>query len=723
MLYTASDLAKKLNISRSYLYVLKDNGVININKDSRGYFIWDDSSYISAKYYMENISNKRNERIKKREQKKQNQYDDNLKVQKFYINNRRYLGNKYKLLPFIRKVVDNECSNVESVIDIFAGTGSVASAFLDKKIIVNDCLYSNYVCYEAWFSNESYDQIKLAKLINKYNSINVFESNYMSDNFSNTYFSSEDCKKIGFIRDDIENLYSIKSINSRERALLITSLIYAMDKIAKTCGHYDSYRKNVDFDQHLYLKMPSVDKDQNNNNEFYNCDANELIRTIKADLVYIDPPYNSRQYCDLYHVLENVAKWEKPEVYGVAKKMNRDCLKSDYCTKDATKAFSDLIENIDAKYILLSYNNMGTKGNDRSNAKISDKDIINILSNRGTVKIFNYNYKAFSTGKSCIQDNQERLFLCEITKNKKNFYIPSPLNYVGGKYQLLPQVIPLFPKNINKFIDLFCGGCSVGLNIECHKLILNDYDPNLIGIINSFIKFSVSEVFEYLYKQINKYGLSLSSDHGYDYYGCNSSKGLGIYNKIPFENAKNDFNHINKKDEYYYLFLYLLIIYSFNNQFRFNSRNEFNLPVGKRDFNKNMQKKLSLFIRQLQDKKPEVSNLDFNKCCELCIDKNSFIYADPPYLITCATYNENNKWNDKEELLLLDKLEMAHNKGAKFALSNVLISKGKENNILKNWLNLHDDFHVIYLNKSYSNANYQCKNKDKPTMEVLITNY
>ena len=185
-----------------------------------------------------------------------------------------------------------------------------------------------------------------------------------------------------------------------------------MDKIAKTCGHYDAYRKGADFDASLELFVPLAEVHNNAENKCYNKDANELVKEIHADLVYIDPPYNSRQYCDAYHLLENVARWEKPDVFGVAKKMNRDKIKSKYCTQRATEAFEDLIKNINAKYILFSYNNMATKGNGRSNAKIADEDIMRILQSKGTVKVFSENYKAFSAGKSNIANNAERLFLC-----------------------------------------------------------------------------------------------------------------------------------------------------------------------------------------------------------------------------------------------------------------------------------------------------------------------
>ena len=331
------------------------------------------------------------------------------------INNRRYLGNKYKLLPFITKVVDKECSDIQSIADIFAGTGAVSSAFTDKIIITNDLMYSNYICNYAWFGSETYNQHTIIDYVVHYNSLSKLKDNYMTDNFADTYFSRDDCAKIGYIREDIEKNYKKKNINDRERAILITSLLYAMDKIAKTCGHYDAYRKGAEFDKPLELLVPLAEMHNNPNNRCYNEDANNLVGSINADLVYIDPPYNSRQYCDAYHLLENVARWEKPEVFGVARKMDRTKLKSKYCTKSAAEAFENLVRNITSKYILLSYNNMAEKGNDRSNAKISDEDILRILENKGAVKVFSESYKPFTTGKSAISENEERLFLCTVT--------------------------------------------------------------------------------------------------------------------------------------------------------------------------------------------------------------------------------------------------------------------------------------------------------------------
>lgn len=334
------------------------------------------------------------------------------KYKTFAINNRRYLGNKYKLNSFIKKVIGCECGDFETFADLFAGTGAVASMFQDKTLIVNDILYSNFICYDTWFGIEKFSLDKIIEYVKYYNNFEAIDENYMSQNYENTYFSKKVCKKIGFVREDIEDCFRTKKINSRERSILITSLLYAMDRIANTCGHYDAYRKSVELNKNIEMLVPNI-KANNKYNKLYNIDINKLVKVIEADVVYLDPPYNSRQYCDAYHLLENVAKWEKPNVVGVAKKMDRTNLKSDYCTQKAVEAFEDLIENINAKYIVLSYNNMASKGNDRSNAKISDDDIERILGNKGTFRKYEESYKAFSTGKSLIEENKERLFVCK----------------------------------------------------------------------------------------------------------------------------------------------------------------------------------------------------------------------------------------------------------------------------------------------------------------------
>ncbi|OQA49944.1 MAG: Modification methylase FokI [Firmicutes bacterium ADurb.Bin300] len=707
---SATKIADKLDISRSYLYYLKDSGAFSYDTNENGQIVWSENLIPDIQSYLEKNKPTETETVQPK-----------YKTSK--INNRRYLGNKYKLLPFIEKIVSENCTGIGTVADVFTGTGAVASIFTEQKVITNDIMYSNYICNLAWFGAESYSFEKVANIIVEYNALDIKEENYFSENFADTYFSKADCAKIGFIREDIEEKYIHKNINERERAILLTSLLYAMDKIANTCGHYDAFRQGGVFERSLELYVPTPEEHNNENNLCLNMDANDLVRNIEADLVYIDPPYNSRQYCDAYHLLENVARWEKPEVFGVARKMDRTALKSDYCTTKAVSAFEDLIKNIKAKYILFSYNNMKEKGNDRSNAKISDDEIFRILGEKGEVQVFSKSYKAFTTGKSNIAGNEERLFLCKCFDDEKEI-IPSPLNYVGGKFKLLPQILPLFPKNINLFVDLFCGGCNVGINAEAQKVIFNDYNVKLLYLYNTFKNLDKETTFELIEHTIDKYGLSRSNKNGYEYYNCQSSNGLGDYNKSGFLKLRQDFNDKKNEDYYYYIMLYVLIVYSFNNQIRFNRAGEFNLPVGKRDFNSKMEQKLSKFIDRLKSGDFTFTSKDFKEFDLDSLDENSFIYADPPYLITCATYNEQNGWNEQAEKDLLSFLDKANEKGIRFALSNVLRSKGKENHILLGWLDHNKDkYKAVNLDYSYANSNYQTKDKTASAEEVLIVNY
>lgn len=711
-----SEVVEELGISKSYLYKLVDKNNIAIPKSDTGRYTWNRSAVKTISNFLDD------------EDQESISSTDNLiselGLKQSFINNRRYLGNKHSLSDFIRSVVDENCNGVNIVVDIFSGTGAVANAFKDKMIITNDLLYSNYISNYAWFGPEDYSSEKIIAIIYKYNQIKTSEDNYMRKNFADTFFSADDCSKIGFIREDIEGKFKKGNINFKEYAILITSLLYAMDKIANTVGHYDAYRKNSSFDKDLVLNVLLPEKDMNPNNSCYNLDANELVKDIKCDLLYLDPPYNSRQYCDLYHLLENVARWEKPEVYGVARKMDRTNLKSDYSLITATEAFEDLIKNAEAKYILLSYNNMSDKGDSRSNAKISDEDIMRILSDKGKVSIFESDYKSFTTGKSDIKDNKERLFLCEVSKedkDRKKLNIQCPFNYTGGKFRLLNQLQPLFLDK-STFLDVFCGGGNVGINSSSSKVILNDSNEKVINLIKYIKETDTEKILNKIDNIIKEYGLSNSSLYGYAYYDCDSGKGLADYNKEKFLRLRDDFNTKILNGEIDYSMLYVLIVFSFNNQIRFNSRGLFNLPVGKRDFNSKMRSKLILFSEELKSKDVQFTNKDFR---EISLDKlqdDTFIYCDPPYLITNATYNENGMWKYTDELDLYDFLDKANEKGFSFALSNVLESKNIINESLNNWIKRRG-FTVTYLDKNYSNSNYQRKDKSSISKEVLITNY
>ena len=333
---------------------------------------------------------------------------------RFQLQNRRYLGNKYKLLGFIEDIVSEKCNGFESFCDIFAGTGVVGDRFNEKniKIISNDILASNYFAIKAFLGTSDVNLNSIEEKMLSLNSLETKEDNYFSTHFGNTYFTLENARKIGAIRERIEAIAS----DENEKAVLIASLLYAVDKVANTVGHYDAFRKTLDTVQPLRLLVPEFSSEDNRNNEIYQEDANKLIRKISFDVLYIDPPYNSRQYSDAYHLLENLATWDKPPVHGIAKKMNRDHLKSEYCLKSAPEAFADLIRNAKCKHILVSYNNTGESKDGRSNARINDGQILSALKSRGDVDIFERDYKAFTAGKSNGDGHTERVFYCNVKK-------------------------------------------------------------------------------------------------------------------------------------------------------------------------------------------------------------------------------------------------------------------------------------------------------------------
>lgn len=647
----------------------------------------------------------------------------------FKITNRRYLGSKTKLLSFIHETIDKENISFDSFLDLFAGTGSVAESFNDgqHKIIVNDILECNRCSYNAFFGNQKIDEKKLLKLVGEFNNISDLNNNYFSDNFSDTFFSRVNCIKIGNIRERIDVLYKSNEINDREKDYLITSLIYAMDHIANTVGHYDAFRRGGDLTKQLILLPLDVPSSESNKrNEIYKEDSNELVKHLSCDLVYIDPPYNSRQYCDAYHLLENVASWKKPKVFGTARKMDRSALKSRYCENSAPRVFDRLIKDLNCKFIVVSYNNMGLKGAGRSQAKISDVDIIRSLEQKGKVTIYETDFNQFTTGKTNVDDHKERLFVCKVGIFDKpenveiNEFVKSPLNYTGGKYKLLPELIKRFPAEDGTFVDLFGGGFNVGVNSRNRLVVYNDLSEQTTRLIKLFYKYNTNEIIDKLEELIKKYGLSDSEKNGYEYYGCNSSNGLGQYNKKPFSKLRDDYNNSKKSVSKDFLLL-LLTIYSFNNQIRFNSSGLYNLPVGKRDFNASTRKNVKLFSEKIKTKEVIFLSKDFNNIDFKQYEK-PFFYCDPPYLLGDASYNENGGWDEQKENELLAFLKQLDTSGVKFALSNVIEHKGKQNKLLLDWC-LKNQFNIIYLDKNYSNSNYQTKHKEQKTLEVLITNY
>lgn len=332
----------------------------------------------------------------------------------YQLQNRRYIGSKQKLVNWIFSIIKQECKGT-TFADIFAGTGIVGSIATGhfKEVILNDFLFSNNAVYQAFFSNKSYSQEKINNIIRNYNNINHddLDDNYFSINFGGKYFSKNSAKIIGFIRENIEQ--NKNNLTEKEYNILIVSLLYSIDKIANTVGHYDAYFKKKIIEDNFFMKP--IEPLKTNNVSIYRKDANILVKNINADIVYIDPPYNSRQYSRFYHLLENLVQWKKPKLYGVALKPYPQNM-SDYCRINAKKRLTELVNDIAAKYLVVSYNNTYNSKSNSSKNKITLTEIEKILKSKGDTKIFEKSHRHFNAGNTDFDNHKEILFVTKVIR-------------------------------------------------------------------------------------------------------------------------------------------------------------------------------------------------------------------------------------------------------------------------------------------------------------------
>ena len=301
---------------------------------------------------------------------------------------------------------------------------------------------------------------------------------------------------------------------------------------------------------------------------------------------------------------------------------------------------------------------------------------------------------------------------------KKDKVNRSPLFYVGDKYKLIPEIKPLFPGEIRRFIEPFVGGASVSLNIEANSFLLNDIDRNVISIHRMLCSFIGRETtfFKKAYSIVDKYQLSCSAVKDIipeimkqEYHKTYFAR----FNKEPYEHLRADYNQSNRKD---YLTLYSLLIYGFNRMLRFNKKGDFNLPVGNVDFNANTVDALVTYFQEMAKKDILWYSMDFRRFLRrIDWQDGDFVYLDPPYLITFSEYNK--LWNEETESSLLALLDEINAIGVRFAISNVTHYKGKENLAFINWAARYSSHQVKSNYISYHD------NTIKNFNEVLVTNY
>ena len=646
----------------------------------------------------------------------------------------RYIGSKLNLIENIEDFIEKQTDGTEkSFLDLFAGSNIVAAHFKQKyEVYTNDLLYFSFVLSKAKIENnnplnfEKLSKIGIKDPLNylqnneiTYDNIGYYEKSY-SPTGDKMYFTVENAKRIDFIRDTLEFWKSEELISEEEYYYLLASLIEAIPFISNITGTYGAFLKHWDKRaiKKLILKPINVVNNEKNNIS-HNEDSNELVKKLSADIVYLDPPYNKRQYAPNYHVLENIARNNKPILKGVTNLFDYKSLKSKYSIqKQAYVTLENLLENIDTTHIFLSYNNEGI---------IPEDDLINLLKKHsidGKVTIKKIPYRKYKSKKPSNNYDLYELLLHIRCKKKseskvnnsnkiitspttweipKKNYLKSPLNYIGGKYKLLPQILPLFPKYINNFVDLFSGGANVGINVPAKYHYFNDMNHHIIEMFKYFSQQDPQKLVNSIEARIAQFNLSKTNEEAY----------------IKFRKQYNA--NQNPID------LYILISYSYNYQIRFNNSMEFNNPFGRNrsHFSKNMKNNLVNFVKRLNELNVSFTNNYFSELDFSGLKDGDFVYLDPPYLITTGSYNDGNRgfknWTIQQEKSMYQLMKTLTEQNVRYALSNVLNHKGKSNDLLKDFIN-NNNVVTHHLNYNYSNSSYNSKNVEGSD-EVLITNY
>lgn len=274
-------------------------------------------------------------------------------------------------------------------------------------------------------------------------------------------------------------------------------------------------------------------------------------------------------------------------------------------------------------------------------------------------------------------------------------YIKSPINYIGNKYKLISQIEPLFPRKINKFIDVFGGSGTVLINTEAEHYIYNDINYYVANIFNGIISQSAEDTISQVEDIIKEYDLSKT-------------------NKSGFEKLRDDYN--NGRNDW--MTLYTLMCHSFNWQMRFNNHHQYNrssFTNRQKDGLIAMKNKISTDITVMSKSFEDIDFSDF--------DENDLVYLDPPYYNSVGSYNDGKRgfegWTKEHEIKLLELMTKLHKQGTRFALSNNL---KYDNPYLREWLDDNDFCTIHYLKGDYVNCNYHKIDRSKD-VEVLITNY
>ncbi|MCQ2578252.1 MAG: DNA adenine methylase [Treponema sp.] len=593
----------------------------------------------------------------------------------------RYIGNKESILEEIKIILEekNLLNNDLTFFDGFSGTATVSSFFSQYyNIVFCDNMYSSYVysygrlmAHTCTFHDLGFDPFTY------FNSNEFLEDGFFSRNYSpqisgRMYFTDFNAGRIDYFRKTIEDWKNSAKVSGHEYNYLLCCLLESVSKVANVAGVYGAFLKKWDpraQKKITFISPPVYHNQKKHEVRGFYADIEEINPQIDCDILYLDPPYTKNKYPVQYHILETLSKDDNPKIKGVTGARDNSNISTNWSQPNRAEiSFVQIIAETRAKYILFSYSNDG----------IMTKDFItNVLKRYGkedTFLVKEINYKKYRNIKTKNkEDHFEYLFYIE-KKDEKDIRYICPLNYMGGKGTLLNDILKYVPK-CETFYDIMGGGFNVGVNIRsADHIVYNDCNYIVRNLVELFKISDTYTILTYIEKTIKRNQLEKKNKEAF----------------VKFRNLWNTkLQYTNEK----YLSLYVLVMYGFQQQLRFNSKKEFNNTVGESGYNDSIKEKIISFSHRLKKVNCSFSEFDFEDLFS-SIKENDVVYIDPPYLITLGSYNDGKRgfkgWTSSDENRLLNFVDNIVNKNAKVLISNVIYHRGNTNRLLKSWVESHN---------------------------------
>lgn len=611
----------------------------------------------------------------------------------------RFLGNKDSILDEIENLFmeKNLFQDNYTLFDAFCGTGSVANHFKHRfDIIANDLLYwcTVYTTGRLLAGSTSFEKLAFDPIEYLNNSDSTVEGfffkNYSPGGSKRMYLTAENAARIDYFRQQIKIWYDSALITKNEHSYLLACLIESLSLVANVAGVYGAFLKKWDSRATKTIRLVHLESsdDSSKSVEVLNEKLEDIISNVECDILYLDPPYTQNQYGTQYHLPQTLVLNDNPTLSQITGSRPTAPMRSDW-SRDykAHILFDKIVADTKARYIVFSYSTDG----------IMSKDYIeSILKRYGKPETYTCKkilYKRYGNHKSQKKDgHSEYLFFIE--KDSSQIKYESPLNYMGSKAKMIDSIKIHMPDKYEKFIDAFGGGFNVGINISNHRVIYNDVNHFVKELVESFRTYDTYEYLMYIRKMTKKFGLSKANSEAY-------VSARQFYNSKPAPDRDPRM-------------LYTVLLYGFQQQLRFNSRHEFNNPVGMRWFNDRMLAKMISFSRAIKNGDYILKSEDYLNLNELIKD-NDFVYMDPPYRLTRGSYNDGKRgfsgWDISTEQTMLNFCDRLNERKVKFMISYVIEHGGEFNDIINTWIE-ENQYRIIEV----SQKNIQRK-------EILIVNY